>query len=226
MGYEIGKLTRLNLGNQGESNSRPIEIDVTDWLKTWPDATLGLLVKRPGEETFAPVTISVQNGLLKWTPTRADTEIAGEGKAQFVLTDENDVELRSRVVNIIIAESMPGSVGEAPGPLESFVADVLAAARTAEEAVDKMPKIVNGRWHVWNADLGDYIDTLVEAQGPKGNKGASITNVYQSQLSIADGGLNKLAIEVDGKLAAEFGVYNGKTGAQGPQGEKGAPGPG
>ena len=95
--FEIGRLTRLALGYESEGNSRPIEICVADWLADWPGATIGLLLMRPGEETYYPAAIKVLDGVLHFTPSRADMAIPGDGLAQIVLTDENDVELRSRV---------------------------------------------------------------------------------------------------------------------------------
>lgn len=135
--FEIGRLTRLNLGYTGEANSRPIEICVADWLADWPGAAIGLLLMRPGEDTFYPAKTSVENGVLQYTPTRADVELPGDGLAQIVLTDENDVELRSRVVRTCIEPSLPGSEAEAPEePMRPFVDQVLEAAARAEAAAD------------------------------------------------------------------------------------------
>jgi len=125
MGYTIGTLTRLPLGWQGESNSRPIDIDVSEWLVTWPGAAINTLVQRPGEEVYYPANSRIVSGHLLWTPTRADVEIAGSGKLQIILTDDNDVELRSRVVETLIGHSLSGTVGEAPEPVLGWVQEVL-----------------------------------------------------------------------------------------------------
>lgn len=135
MSFEIGRLTRLVLGMEGESNARPIEIDMTDWLEDWPGAAVGLLLMRPGEENFYPAATTMQAGVMRYVPTRADVEIPGEGLAQIVLTDENDVELRSRVVKTVVEASLPGSVADAPDePMQPFVDQVLDAAARAEQA--------------------------------------------------------------------------------------------
>lgn len=135
MSFAIGRLTRLTLGFEGESNARPIEIDMTDWLEDWPGAAVGLLLMRPGEETFYPAATTMQDNVMRYVPTRADVEISGEGLAQIVLTDANDVELRSRVVKTVVEASLPGSVAGTPDePMQPFVDQVLDAAARAEQA--------------------------------------------------------------------------------------------
>ena len=62
--FEIGRLTRLDLGYEGESNARQIEICVADWLSEWPGATIGLMLQRPGEDVFYPAVTKVADGAL------------------------------------------------------------------------------------------------------------------------------------------------------------------
>lgn len=164
MGFTIGNLTRLPLGWQGESNARLIDIDMSEWMRDWPNATVDMLVQRPGEEEYSPVDVKLRGGHLLWKPTRADVLIAGMGRAQIILTDANDVELRTRVVETIIGESLKGTEGEAPAPVNGWLHEVLQAAKDAREAVDKMPRISeNGTWLVWDAEASAYVDTGIVA---------------------------------------------------------------
>lgn len=164
MGFTIGNLTRLPLGWQGESNARLIDIDMSEWMRDWPNATVDMLVQRPGEEEYSPVEVKLQGGHLLWKPTRADVLIAGMGRAQIILTDANDVELRTRVVETIIGESLKGTEGEAPAHVNGWLHEVLQAAQDAREAVDKMPRIgENGTWLVWDAEANAYVDTGIVA---------------------------------------------------------------
>ena len=168
MGFTIGNLTRLPLGWQGESNSRLIDIDMSEWLRDWPGAKVDLLIKRPGEETYSPVKVKMQGGHLLWVPTRADVLIAGKGRAQIILTDAGDVEMRTRVVETIIGESMKGTEGEAPDPVQGWLHEVLQAAQDAREAVDKMPRIgENGNWWIWDAEADAFVDTGIVADVDK-----------------------------------------------------------
>jgi hypothetical protein len=169
MSIEIGKLTRLPLGIQGENNSRVIEVDVSDWLKEWPTARVDLMVRRPGEKEYYPADTTTVDGILRWRITRADVLIAGKGEAQFILADQGDVELRSRTVETMIAWSIRGTEGNAPPPEAGWVSQVLSAAHDASVAVEKMPIIgENKNWWIWNAPLGEFVDSGVLAEGRDG----------------------------------------------------------
>ena len=132
----IGNLTSINLGWQGENNSRTIQVDVSAWLEQFPGATINLLVQRPGDDEFYPANTKIENGVLEWTLRRADVQLDGEGKAQMVLTGTDGLEMRSRVVKTVIGDSIDGTEGEAPAPIESWVQEVLQAANTVRTAVD------------------------------------------------------------------------------------------
>lgn len=136
MGFAIENLLQLFIGLQGESNARKIDIDMSEWMRDWPDAKVDVLVQRPGEDKTYPVETALRGGHLLWTPKREDVLIAGMGKAQIILTDKNDVELRSRVVQTIIGESIAGTEGEAPDPEQGWVHQVLQAANEVRTAVD------------------------------------------------------------------------------------------
>lgn len=169
MSIEIGKLTRLPLGIQGENNSRVIEVDVSDWLKEWPTAHVNLMVRRPGEKEYYPADTTTADGVLRWRITRADVLIAGKGEAQFILTDQGDVELRSRTVETMIAWSIRGTEGNEPPPEAGWVNQVLNAAHDASVAVEKMPIIgENKNWWLWDADSQAFKDSGILAEGKEG----------------------------------------------------------
>lgn len=185
--FEIGRLTRLALGYESEGNSRPIEICVADWLADWPGATIGLLLMRPGEETYYPAVIKVLDGVLHFTPSRADMAIPGDGLAQIVLTDENDVELRSRVVRTMIECSLPGSGAEAPEePTRPFVTQVLEAAAAAEKAAESAAAAADGvaedaERAMTAADSAEEAakraEEALEQMGPGGGGSGTVTSV-------------------------------------------------
>jgi len=48
--YDITALpSMIELGNQGESNARMIEIDVSPWLAEYPSAAIGITYLRPDD---------------------------------------------------------------------------------------------------------------------------------------------------------------------------------
>ena len=141
--FEIGKLVRLDLGYQGENKARTIEIDMSAWLEEFPGAAVGLMVRRPGEDTFYPADLKPDGDIVRWTITSGDVEIAGEGEAQIILTNKDDVELRSRVVKTKISASLSGTEVEAPPPEQNWVGVVLQAAEKAKKQADRAEQIAN-----------------------------------------------------------------------------------
>lgn len=133
--FEISRLTRLDLGYQGENRVRTIEIDVGEWLDKWPGAHIGILVQRPFEEDYYPAAVVQEGSKAKWTVTRADVEIAGDGIAQVKLLTDADEELRSKIVRTQIHASMPGTLMDVPeAPAEEIVNQTITAAAHAQEA--------------------------------------------------------------------------------------------
>lgn len=112
MGFTIGKLTSLYLGQQYENNSRTIDIDVSKWLNSFPGATISVLIRRPGEKEPYEPDCMLADGHLTWKPKRKELEIEGRGQAQFVLIYNGDTEKRSRIIETVIGKSLMGSIGE------------------------------------------------------------------------------------------------------------------
>ena len=202
--FEIGKLTRLDLGRQGENRARVVAIDMNAWLEEFPGANIGMMLKRPGESTFYPAALEMEDGIIEFEVTRADVAIAGEGEAQIILTNEDDVELRSRVVKTRIGESMSGTEVEAPDPETTFVTQVINAAAQAEAAVEKMPTIGdNGNWYMWDAEAEAYVDTGLPSRG---EDGVSPTVEVQE----ITGGHRVIITDADGSKT--FDVMDGEDG--------------
>ena len=170
--FQIGKLVRLDLGYQGENKARVIAIDMQAWLDEFPGAAVGLMLRRPDEDVFYPAALEMEDGIIEFEVTRADVAIAGEGEAQIILTNADDVELRSRIVKTKISASLSGTEVEAPSPETTFVTQVINAAAQAEAAVEKMPSIgENGNWYGWDAAAGAYVDTEMPSKGKDGEDG-------------------------------------------------------
>lgn len=81
--YAVDELSVAELGRQGEGNARRIEIDVSAWLATLPGACFEIAAVRPGENTvYLPERVALEENMLCWTPTQADTAKAGYGCAE------------------------------------------------------------------------------------------------------------------------------------------------
>lgn len=49
--------------------------------------------------------------------------------------------------------------------------DVIVLKEQTDTNVTHYPKVIDDYWHVWNASLGEYVNTNVKAKGEKGDKG-------------------------------------------------------
>lgn len=232
--FEIGKLPSLDLGYQGENKVRTIDIDMTAWLEEYPGSKVALMVKRPDEDTYYPAG-KMEGSVLLWVIDRADRQYAGRGEAQIILTNKDDVELRSRIVKTKISPSLTGTEVEAPPPQQTWVGEVLQAAQKAEEAVGHMPVIgENGNWYAWDADEDAYEDTgrpskgergLTGPQGDKGDTGPQGPKGDKGETGATGpkGDTGPAGPKGDKGDTGERGP-KGDTGATGPRGEQGPAG--
>lgn len=129
--HEIGRLARLELGYVGETNSRVIEIDVSEWLERWPDAIIVAWHERPDKYGYWANT-SEEDGILSWTIHSGDVAVAGEGFLQVrAIMPKGDGKIyKSRVVRTRTYASLEEWMNDpdAPDPMEAW-ANVAAVAR-------------------------------------------------------------------------------------------------
>lgn len=132
--FEIGRLTRLVLGYVGESNTRTIRIDMREWLRDFPKATIVVEVVRPDRTKYFAAT-DMQDGILTWVINPGEVRIAGKGFAQIAAIDlDTGDEYRSRVVGTVITGSLEEFTGvelEDIDPAAKWVNRVVAAAENA-----------------------------------------------------------------------------------------------
>ena len=223
MGFKIGNLPMLDLGYQGENKARTIEIDMTAWLEEFPGAKVGMMVRRPGEATLYPADLKHDGNIIRWGIKSGDVAIAGEGEAQIILTNEEGVQLRSRVVKTKITVSLSGTEVEAPPPQTNWVGEVLQAADKAEDAVGHMPVIgENGNWFAWNADKTSYEDTGNPSQGETGKDGKAATVQVGTVTTLPAGSsatVTNSGTETEAVL--NFGIPRGEAGTGGGGGTSG-----
>lgn len=136
--YEIGRLTRLDLGYQGESDTRVIEIDVSSWLERFPEATIVIQVLRPDGKKYLRSSKPV-DGVMAWVIDKDEVSVPGYGMAQIAAINlDTGAEYRSRRVETIIKESMQEFLEDLePGdPMNNWVNVVVEAAVSAEESME------------------------------------------------------------------------------------------
>ncbi len=183
MGFEIGKITRLRLGYVGENASRVIEMDVSEWLRRWPDALIAITVQRPTEDDLYIASTEVEGDTLRWVISNSDVAIAGKGLAQVRALDAKAGTCYvSRVVETIIEPSMRGTTDtSAPDKAAGWVNDVLGAADELKDLSDRVNEFLDFDVQATTLPSGSNatasyaggVLTLGLPRGPKGDRGSA-----------------------------------------------------
>lgn len=161
----------IPIGYAGENEAREIAIDICQLVRTWPDLRPELVARRPGETDVYPCKTSVEDGVLVWTVTGADTAKSGEGEARVYMLDGEGKIAKSRIVKTLIRGGMEGEMREempdASAPwVESVTqagAEAKASAEEAKAAADSVPEAIEAALAEAKAS-GEF-------DGPKGDKG-------------------------------------------------------
>lgn len=129
----INELTRLYLGCQGENQQNTIQIDVSPWLKEFPNGTITIWHKRNGDTVPQPMAGAVldrEKGILSVTPTNTDTYVSGEGSAEVRLTQSNVVK-KTREVITGVSPAVTGSGQPLGSGWQDYIDAIERAAQVA-----------------------------------------------------------------------------------------------
>lgn len=137
--YKIDQLTEIDLGVVQENEATEIQIDVSPWLKKWPDGIFTVNVCRPGEMEPYPANCRVENGMLYWLVTEGELAIAGNGRCDIRLY-QGTVKKKTRIAITRIHETLPGSTQEAPPNAAQGWLDSLNETRAEVESNTKAAK--------------------------------------------------------------------------------------
>lgn len=187
----------IPVGHQGENNARAIQFDVTDWVTTYGEGTVALLLKRPGDVIPYPVPMEHEGNVYSWLPSETDTKREGIGEIELqYLVD--DVVAKTDVWLINISKSIIGD--DTPEPYAELVIQIAAKAQEA-------------------ADAAERAETAAELA-------VKVKNMTVSAETLAPGSEATVTkTETEDTFNLEFGLPAGATGPQGPQGETGPQGP-
>ena len=152
---DVNCLQPIFLGNQGENLARTLEFDVSSWLGQYPGAEIVMLVQRPEEDAPYIAVTQVENGVLRWTPTNADTAIAGTGKIMLRLILGEKVR-KSAICTVFVAKSLD-EPGDAPDPAQAWVDQVIDAANKAEEGAKALLEELEPRIPPADGTPGDVL---------------------------------------------------------------------
>lgn len=119
----------------GENEANEVAFDLTLWKNQWPEVIGNVIVQRPGETTYYIANTSMEENLVVWPITSAETEIAGIGQFE-VRGTVGEVIAKSVTGTFVVKQSISGEEGEAPDPYKGWIDQILAAGAQAENSAD------------------------------------------------------------------------------------------
>ena len=230
--YNVDKLpVAIPIGVQTETGVEEIRIDVSEWLKKWPDMVCSIHHTRPGETDSYPVVTTMEEGVIFWHVSDADTALQGVGTMEILgLTpDERHRKLTGSWCSTVVKDSTLDESGEVPEAVRPWVDQVMLAADKALSATQKMPTIsVNHTWMVWDVNANAYVDTGLLASGkpgPEGPQGRAAT-IKVGKVTTTSPGTQANVANSGTEVAAvlDFYIPRGEPGRDGSNGRDGTNG--
>lgn len=129
----------IPIGRQGENHAMKIEIDCSNFLAEWPQATITAMLRRSvAENPYILVTSIDSSGILTWEPTAHDTGIEGDGQIE-IRAVENDVLAKSVTAIVCVERSLTPPEPDTPidwveGIKSDIAQSVTSAANSASDA--------------------------------------------------------------------------------------------
>lgn len=168
MDYTIDTLpSRLTLGRQTETGVNDIRIDMSEWLKQWPELAISIWPTRPGEKAAYPADTYMDGSTIIWRVNNADTAIAGSGTVQIMGVADGQKKL-SKIMTTYIANTTTGVTTGPPAAAQPWADGVAASAASAQQAAQRAEDAAGrGRG---GRDKG-HIGRRADAQGGAGGYG-------------------------------------------------------
>ena len=132
---------RIYIGRAGENEVETVQFDIHPWIEEFGEGNVILLIQRPQDLAPYPVEVSVEDGIVTWAVTSADTQYIGMGAIQLRYTVDEQVK-KSAVWSVYVERSL-GTETEPPEPWQSWVDKVISAKDDAEEAAERAEELVD-----------------------------------------------------------------------------------
>ena len=138
---DVSKANTIFIGRRGEHHFRNIEFDVSSLIAgVHSGESLHAIYKRPDGETY-PVVTSYSNGVLTWSPSASDTDVAGVGKLEIRVMDGEVVGKSARVLTVVEDALADGSISPPDPPAQEWLNKVLAALSVLD--IDEINSLLN-----------------------------------------------------------------------------------
>lgn len=167
--------------------------------------------------------------ILKWSINEYFTAVDGKLLLEIRAIEGDNLILKYVMSPIYVKSSATGEGLPSLDTVEKALDDMQELLKQAQDIAVKVPYIENGTWWCWNVSLNKYIDTLVQAQGEKGQDGLNGRDGIDGKDGIngndGENGLSAYEIWLNqGNTGTEIDFLNSLKGDKGEQGERGLQG--
>ena len=164
--------------------------------------------------------------ILKWVINEYFTAVDGKLLLEIRAIEGDNLILKYVMSPIYVKSSATGEGLPSLDTIEKALDDMQELLKQAQDIAVKVPYIENGTWWCWNVSLNKYIDTLVQAQGEKGQDGLNGRD-GKDGINGNDGENGLSAYEIwlnQGNTGTETDFLNSLKGDKGDTGERGTDG--
>ncbi len=202
------------LGRTGEHEARRISFDCGEVLKTWPEAAILCVCRRPCDTAAYPISLTADGTTCTMPLTSRETAAAGTIKLELRAV-QNDTVLKSAIFYGRILPSLNGQK-DAPGnPLSDALNRLESTIADAQTLADEIrQKLDNGEFVGEQGPQGEPGEQGVPGErGPQGEKGeqgepGSDASVTAENVKKALGYKPVQDVQVNGASVLTNGVAN------------------
>lgn len=193
------------LGRTGEHEARRISFDCSEVLKTWPEATILCVCRRPCDTAAYPIPLTADGTTYTMPLMSRETAAAGTIKLELRAVRDDTV-LKSAIFYGRILPSLNGQKDEPGNPLSDALNRLESTIEDAQTLADEIrQKLDNGEFKGDKGEPGAKGD-----KGDKGDKGAdgSDATVTAENIQSALGYAPVKDVQVRGTSILTNGVAN------------------
>lgn len=162
----IDKVYSLNIGVQGENIARPIELDMTEWVEAYPDASFYVLFRPYNESEAVPMLSTFEDNILTWTPTLSATAVSGVGYTEVrALDPETGLIRKSRIIPTSVENSVTGADENPPQPYTDWVNRILEAGSDAVKGAAAVAAVSQGEEVAFEIDADGHLNIVYTESG-------------------------------------------------------------
>ena len=218
----------------GEKNADIIHFEVDRYYHDIDLSTCDFILRAVNEnQNLIDQTLekSINNDaiILKWIINEYFTAVDGKLLLEIRAIEGDNLILKYVMSPIYVKSSATGEGLPSLDMVEKALDDMQELLKQTQDIAVKVPYIENGTWWCWNVSLNKYIDTLVQAQGEKGQDGLNGRDGIDGKDGIngndGENGLSAYEIWLNqGNTGTETDFLNSLKGDKGEQGERGLQG--